>query len=159
MNIDAFLAREAKLDPTFGDYGPDFENALHRANATTEAIAVWEMIANGTADVVQTLIWAQCIAKRIKIQVINKSERDAAPGALKALGFFGRRDRHRAAREALLSIACFEFEREDGRPLRMTSTDWANWLRDHGYLKGVKSKTAVNLVTEWLREEKKGLKQ
>ncbi|MDM7942454.1 MAG: hypothetical protein QUV35_07480 [Hydrogenophaga sp.] len=149
MTINDYLAR--LRDP---EIDPDFEALLDRPD-TTRATALWASIAAGEASVEDTLRWAQHVAVKIEQTVINKAERDAAPGALKAIGFYGRPDPYRAARDYMALVGSFPVASEDGQcrqAPRLTAEQWLEKLQAAGHLVGIPRKTAVNRINEWRQE-------
>jgi hypothetical protein len=156
MKIRVYLKQVAERQPTAFEWGPEFEAALHKMD-TTIAKQMWLDIASGEADVVETLAWVQRVAKQIRDTVIKKSasDRDAAPAALKAIGFYGRSDTHRRAKEHMQMLSSFDGLDGNGNPVRqrpLTGKQWISILRRAGFLKGEKDKTATNLVNKWRKE-------
>jgi len=156
MNIKGYITEARRKVPDIDDFGPRFERLLEgRCGTTEDAKQIWESIANGEAHVVEALLWAQCVAKRIRQVVINKTERDPAAAALKAIGFYGVPDPYRDARECMISVADFDVLDDGGnwvRPKRSTAEQWLKFLRSQGHFTSVKNKTAINKINEWRKE-------
>jgi len=156
MNIKGYIKQAHQRDPDIGDFGPEFERLLEGRSGTTEdAKQIWAAIADGEAHVVETLLWAQSVAKRINRDVIHKTERDAAPAALKAIGFYGVSEPYRSAKECLTSVADFDVLDDDGnwvRPKRGTAKQWLRFLRSQGHFSSTKDKTAINKINAWRKE-------
>jgi hypothetical protein len=159
MSINTYIKEEARRFPKgFGDYGPEFERLLRgRGGTTGDAMEIWREIATGDADVVQTLIWVQRVAERICKDVVGKSERgrDAAPAALKAIGFRGPPERERRAKECMRTISDFDVLDDSGnwvRQKRLTGNQWLKFLRSQGHLEKMKDKNAINKINQWRKD-------
>ncbi|MEI7970727.1 MAG: hypothetical protein WCJ69_17250 [Betaproteobacteria bacterium] len=152
MNINAYI-QQVSDESDWMD--KDLCALLDGKIDTTLAAEMWASIASGEADVLTTLLWVQHVANQIQKTVVKGDARDAAPAALKAIGFFGGIERYRAAREymALVREFCVISEDSEAIPLKqLTCTEWVRTLRAHGHLIGVNDKTAANRVSEWLKE-------
>ena len=163
MNITEYLGQCAKSphDPDFGPWWGDRQlsemlgTRLDCPLDTTDAAKLWASIANGEADVVETLLWVQYIAQRINANVIEAGERDKAPAALKAIGFYGRADVYREARESMLVLSQMSPIDDQGNQVpnpRRSGSAWVRLLKGSGYLAGIDDKTAVNKANEWRKE-------
>jgi hypothetical protein len=156
MNINKYLASRPESD---FDYGPEFQRLLDATSGvpsdTTAAARLWERIACGEEGVVETLLWAQHVANAITKSVVNSRERDAAPAALKAIGFYGRVDPYRDAKWELFLLLSFDELDEHGNPIprkRPAAAECLRVLKKGGYMLGIPEKTALNRISEWLRE-------
>ena len=159
MNINKYLASRYESHESEFDYGPEFQRLLDATSGvpsdTTAAARLWERIARGEEGVVETLLWAQHVAKAITKSVINSQERDAAPAALKAIGFYGRVDPYRDAKWELEIWLEFDSIDERGNPIpkkRPTAAECLRYLNMGGHMLGIPEKTALNRISEWLRE-------
>lgn len=153
MRIDHYLQG---LPPESAEHG-DLEllRVLDGRPDTTTAARVWAAIADGTASVEDTLAWAQHVAREIQANVIDGAERDAAPAALRAIGFYGRVDVYRSAREYLDTVATFEVLDEHGAPVRLArqpASAWLKLLRSAGHLLDLEDKTAINKINAWRKD-------
>ncbi|MDH4466149.1 MAG: hypothetical protein QE290_19145 [Acidovorax sp.] len=153
MRIDHYLQ---SLPPDTGEHSdPELLRVLDGRPDTTTAARVWAAIADGSASVEDTLAWAQHVAREIQANVIDGAERDAAPAALRAIGFYGRVDVYRSAREYLETVATFEVLDEHGVPVRLArqpASAWLKLLRSAGHLLDVTDKTAHNQINAWRKE-------
>jgi hypothetical protein len=107
MSINAWMAKH-KDDDNFVDRETG-EILSGRPNSTVAA-KLWMAIARGEAGVAETLMWAQTVAKRIKADLIDESGQassDRERAALRAIGFFGRVDAYREAKEYMSLISMF----------------------------------------------------
>ena len=156
MNIKDYIKQAHKRDPDIGDFGPNFERLLEgRCGTTEDAKQIWAAIADGTAHVVETLLWAQCVAERINQDVIRGTKRDKAPDALKAIGFYGVSEPYRRAKECMISVADFNVLDSNGnevRPKRGTAEQWLKFLRSQGHFCRTKKKTAINMINTWRKD-------
>ena len=162
MTINKYLASRYESHEIEFDYGPEFQRLLNATSGvpsdTTAAARLWERIARGEEGVVETLLWAMHVAEAITKSVINSRERDAAPAALKAIGFYGRKDTYRDAKEMLFSwfvLCAIDSIDEHGNstpPKRPTAAECLRILNMHGHMLGIPEKTALNRISEWLRE-------
>lgn len=153
MKISEYLRELSTIDEPVGDL--EFQCLLDGKLDTTTAARVWTEIADGSASVGNTLLWAVHVANQIKDSVINGSERDAAPAALKAIGFYGQVDPYRPARESMEIVAAFDFLDEQGNALpsrRLPASEWLRMLRKAGYLDGINDKSALNRINEWRKD-------
>lgn len=151
MRIDHYLKQRADAD--FSD--PELLRLLDGKRDTTTAARLWASIADGSASVDDTLAWAQHVAQAITGNVVNGAERDAAPAALRAIGFYGRVDAYRSAREYLDIVASFDVMDEQGVPLppaRQPASAWLKLLRSAGHLVDLEDKTAINKINTWRKE-------
>lgn len=153
MRIDQYLQ---SLPPDTAEHSdPELLRVLEGKPDTTTAARVWGAIADGSASVEDTLAWAQHVASEIQANVVNGAERDAAPAALRAIGFRGRVDAYRAAREYLETVAAFDVLDEHGAPIRLArqpGSAWLKLLRSAGHLLDVSDKTAINQILTWRKE-------
>lgn len=153
MRIDHYLQN---LPPNIGEHSdPELQRVLDGRPDSTTAARVWVSIADGSASVEDTLTWAQHVACEIQSNVVNGAERDAAPAALRAIGFYGRVDVYRSAREYLDTVATFEVLDEHGVPVRLArqpASAWLKLLRSAGHLLDVTDKTAINQINTWRKE-------
>lgn len=148
MRIDEYLKKPHAYE---ADY--DLERLVKGHKNSRIAADLWSAIAEGSADVGETLIWVQHVAEEIGKNVINGKDRDAAPAALKAIGFWGRIDSDHATREMMKILMAFEDD--DKLPLaKWPAPKWLLCLRSHGYLREVRDKTAENKINNWLKELK-----
>lgn len=153
MKIEDFLQKTSSIDEPMCD--PEFQRLLDGKLDTTAATQIWTEIADGSASVESALLWVMHVAKQIKANVINGAERDAAPAALRAIGFYGQSDPYRAARKHMDVIASFDAFDEQGQPIsprRMAANEWLKHLRQAGYLTEVSEKSALNRINEWRKE-------
>lgn len=153
MRIDHYL-QTLPLDAAEHS-DPELLRVLDGRPDTTTAARVWSSIADGSASVEDTLAWAQHVARDIQTNVVIGAERDAAPAALKAIGFYGRVDVYRAAREYLDTVAAFDVLDEQGVPVqfaRQPASAWLKLLRSAGHLLDVAEKTAINQINNWRKE-------
>lgn len=151
MRIDHYLETTADGE----QYDRELARLLDGKADTTTAARLWAAIADGSASVEDTLAWAQHVARKITANVINSGERDAAPAALRAIGFRGRVDAYRAAREYLDIVAAFDVMDEHGVPLplvRQPASAWLKLLRRAGYLLDIEDKTAINKINAWRKD-------
>lgn len=150
MRIDHYLQQGgADLDDL------ELHRLLDGRRDTTTAARVWASIADGSASVENALAWAQHVAREIAANVVNGAERDAAPAALKAIGFFGRPDPYRAAREYLDIVASFDVMDDHGAPVQLSrqpASAWLKLLRNAGHLLDLEDKTAINKINAWRKE-------
>lgn len=150
MRIDKYLK-----NPHAYEANKNLERLVKGHKNSTDAAELWSAIADGSADVGETLIWVQHVAKEIGKHVINGEDRDAAPSALKAIGFWGRIDTTNATFELMKMLAAFDEIDEKGSPLprtRWAATKWLECLRSHGHLKGISEKTARNKINIWRKD-------
>lgn len=150
MRLDQYIQQ-------LGEGTPDQElqRVLDGKPDTTTAARMWASIADGSASVGDTLEWAQHVARQITANVVNGAERDAAPAALKAVGFYGRVDAYRAAREYLSIVASFPVLDEQGATVqlaRQPASAWLKLLRSAGHLVDIDDKTAINKIGIWRNE-------
>lgn len=153
MRIDQYLQSVPPESVEHCD--PELLRLLDGRPDTTTATRLWAAIAGGSASVDDTLAWAQHVACEIQANVVNGAERDAAPAALRAIGFYGRVDMYRAAREYLETVASFEVLGEHGAPVqlaRQPASAWLKLLRSAGHLHDVADKTAINQINAWRKE-------
>jgi hypothetical protein len=153
MRINEYLNRADEQGD--GPHDPKLEALLGGKPDSTAAGRFWAAVADGSALVDDTLAWAQQVARRVVADVVNGPDRDAAPAALKAIGFYGRIDKHRTARDYLALIAEFDVLDEQGNPLppeRLPASQWLRLLRRAGHLAGVPDKTAINQINTWRKE-------
>jgi hypothetical protein len=137
------------------DSDKDLERLVKGHKNSTIAAELWSTIADGSADVGETLIWVQHVANEINEHVVNGKDRDAAPAALKAIGFWGRIDHDHATRELMEILAAFDEIDDKGQPLprtRWTATRWLERLRSHGHLQEISEKTARNKINNWRKD-------
>lgn len=147
MRIDQYL-QEVPPAP----YDPELQRLLDGKADTTTAATLWASIADGSAAVEDTLAWAQHVAREIATNVVKGAERDAAPAALRAIGFYGRVDAYRSAREYLVTVASFPVLDEQGAPVqlaRQPASAWLKLLRNAGHLLDLEDKTAINKINTW----------
>lgn len=153
MRIDHYLQN---LPPDTGEHGdPELLRVLDGRPDTTTAARVWASIADGSASVEDTLAWAQHVAREVRANVVNGAERDAAPAALRAIGFYGRVDVYRAAREYLATVSSFPVVDERGVQVQLAqqpASAWLKLLRRAGHLLDVADKTAINQILTWRKE-------
>lgn len=150
MRIDQFI-REAASE----HHDAELQRLLDGKPDTTTAANLWASIADGSASVADTLAWAQHVAREIAANVVNGTERDAAPAALRAIGFYGRVDAYRAAREYLDLVASFPVVDERGVQVqlaRQPASAWLRLLRSAGHLLDLEDKTAINKINTWRKE-------
>lgn len=150
MRIDEYLKQHHDYESD-----NDLERLVKGHKNSTIAAEFWSTIADGSADVSETLIWVQQVAKEINEHVINGKDRDASPAALKAIGFWGRIDRDHATRELMKILAAFDEIDDKGHPLpraRWTATRWLECLHSHGLLQEVSEKTALNKINNWRKD-------
>lgn len=153
MRINHYL--QSLLPDTAEHSDPLLLRVLDGRPDTTTAARVWASIDDGSASVEDTLAWAQHVAREIQANVVNGAERDAAPAALRAIGFYGRVDAYRDAREYLETVASFDVLDEHGVPVRLTrqpASAWLKLLRSAGHLLDVADKTAINQINAWRKE-------
>ncbi len=153
MHINEYLKRAA--EQWDGPHDPEFEALLDGKTDSTAAGRFWAAVADGSASVEDTLAWAQKVARRVVADVVNGSDRDVAPAALKAIGFYGRIDKYRTARDYMSLIAEFAVLDEQGNPLpveRLPATQWLRLLRRAGHMKDLEEKTAINKINAWRKE-------
>jgi hypothetical protein len=153
MRINEYLEKYAKKYDL--DYGHEFQKILDGRPDTTKAAKIWAWIAKGEADVAETLVWAQHVAKQIDANVIHSDVRDHAPAALKAIGFYGPADDDRRAKDYMQIIsefACIDKEGNELPGVRYTGSQWVRALKLQGFFDGVKEKTAINKVNKWRKE-------
>jgi hypothetical protein len=153
MRIDQYRELEAPDGAEHTD--PELLRVLDGRPDTTTAARLWASIADGSASVDDTLAWAQHVAQAITANVVNGAERDAAPAALRAIGFYGRVDAYRSAREYLDIVASFDVMDERGAPVRLArqpASAWLKLLRSAGHLLDLEDKTAINKINTWRKE-------
>jgi hypothetical protein len=150
MRIDEYLKQHQDYESD-----NDLERLVKGHKNSTIAAALWSTVADGSADVVEALIWVQHVAKEINKDVIHGKDRDMAPAALKAIGFWGRIDRDHAARELMEILAAIDEIDDKGHPLpraRWTATRWLECLHSHGHLHEIPEKTALNKINNWRKD-------
>lgn len=150
MQIDQFLLTN---DTEQAD--AELASLLDGKPDTTAAAELWAAIADGSASVEVALAWAQHVAREIEKNVVNGADRDAAPAALRAIGFYGRVDKYRTAKDYLATVASFDVLDEAGNPLppeRLPASQWLRLVRRAGHLVGVPDKTAINQINTWRKE-------
>ena len=153
MKISEYLKTLSKSGESECDL--EFQRLWEGRSDTTIASRIWKEIAAGSASVVDTLVWSMHVANQIKNNVIDGSERDAAPAALKAIGFYGQVDQYRSAREFMEIAGTFDFLDEQGNALprrRLTASQWLVLLRKSGHLSGLNDKSAPNRINEWRKD-------
>lgn len=153
MHINEYLKRAAEQGD--GPHDPELESLLDGKLDSTAAGRFWAAVADGSASVDDTLVWAQKVARRVVADVVNGSDGDAAPAALKAIGFYGRIDKHRSARDYLELITEFDVLDEQGNPLpveRLPAPQWLRLLHDAGHMTDLETKTAINKINAWRKE-------
>jgi hypothetical protein len=150
MRIDEYLE-----EPDAYEADKNLERLVNGHKNSTIAAELWSAIAEGSADVGETLIWVQHVAEEISKHVINGNDRDAAPAALKAIGFWGRIDNDHAARELMEMLSAFDEIDDKGHHVpraRWTATKWLACLRSHGHLQVIPEKTALNKINNWRKD-------
>jgi hypothetical protein len=150
MRIDEFMRAN-----DIGHDDLELEALLGGKTNTTAAARMWASIADGSASVWDALAWVQHVARKIDKNVVNGSDRDAAPAALRAIGYYGRVDKYRTARDYLVTVASFDSIDEAGNnlvPERLSALKWLRLLRSAGHLLDVNDKTAINHINAWRKE-------
>ena len=112
---------------------------------TNAAATLWREIASGVAGTTQTVVWAQHIAQRIVVDVIEGDALGAARprAALAAIGFRGRTDVHVEAREAVEVIRDFFPD--------LTPPQALQFLHARGLMSDIPRKVALTRISEWLK--------
>jgi hypothetical protein len=149
MTIDDYL----RTVPVEQDI--ELARLLDGTSDSTAAARLWAQIAQGKAGVGETLLWAQEVARRVVAGVVDGPDKDAAPAALRALGFYGPVDKYRAARQCMETIAAFSVIDEQGdltEQRRIPASKWLKILRAQRHLLDVDDKTAINHINAWRRE-------
>lgn len=130
----------------------ELEKLLTSGVNSTLAKPLWESIADGSADVAETLIWVMHVAREIEKHVINvKVAVDAAPAALKAIGFYGRVDPYRDVRNLIETFAAFDEFDQEGKVVegkKWTAKKWLEFIQSQGLLLESDEKTAINRINE-----------
>jgi len=156
MNIDAFLNEWREDETDEGWLDKEFCNLLDGKDDTNNAAEMWARIANGEASVVEALLWAQHVAKRLNTEVFaSEVQANRRPdAALKAVGFRGRADPYREARQYMAILSEFNVILDDGTEVkpRLSGAQWVKVLKESGRLAGLDDKSANNLVLEWKKE-------
>lgn len=128
------------------------EKLLEKGMDSTLAKSIWESIANGSADVAVTLIWAKIVAQQICNDVFDSDTGiDKSPAALKAIGHWGRVDNYAAAEDLMQTYSNFDEHDEHGNPLppkRWTAKEWLHFIQRNGLLLDVNEKTAINEINK-----------
>lgn len=143
MKIKEYLATDENAYK--GDL--QIEKLLSAKEKASLSAPLWKSIATGEADVTTTLIWVTNVAKEICNLVIDGSSEEAATSALHAIGLQGRIDKYALARDLMEIFASFDELDKSGNPLpkkRWSAKKWLEFMREHGLLKDVKDKTAIN---------------
>lgn len=151
MRIDKYIQQAA--DYEFDDL--ELQKLLDGKTDSTKAARVWSSIAEGSAPVEIALLWMQHVAREVIANVVDNDERDAAPAALRAIGFYGRLDAYRNARDYFATVASFNVIDEQSNPVvlgRQPASVWLKLLRSAGHLKDIDDKTAINKINTWRKE-------
>lgn len=155
MGINTWLEKH-KDDDDWVD--KDVANLLSGRTDSQAAAKLWKAIARGEAGIVETLMWAKVVAKRITgdlIEADHQKSSDRERAALLAIGFYGRVDDYREAKEYMSIISSFHPLGEGGEELpnaRLTGKQWLKCMRAAGHFEETDDKTAVNRINEWRTE-------
>ena len=153
MNIDEYL--KEWRDTTDGWIDKSFYDLLHKGD-TSEAARIWSEIADGTASVPDTLMWAKHVATKVVKQVVSADTfaNRRAEAALKAIGFSGQIDKFRDAKRCMEVLGAFDIIDDQGNsvPKRWSGRKWVESLRSMGFLNDVPDNTAITRVNEWRKE-------